>query len=212
MSLSREFEAALKNHFLAMTALLDVELATVVSSPFESATKFLLFEYDSPMFSDEFAVSAWPMSEDGEPTAKGHWLLKGRAVVVPREIEDYPKYENINRWDLASKLLERWFVRRWKHVQREFGPYSAVIGHHDSFFKVDMNTGERTNWDQVLEAASRVRETKRKNASRKHAGVWATAYFSNGGAPFRADVLVGSPPTSAFDFKFSSGKRFIACC
>jgi hypothetical protein len=33
--------------------------------------------------------------------------------------------------------------------------------------------------------------------------VWKNAYFKNGGAPFRADVLVGKPPHSAYDFKFS---------
>ena len=37
----------------------------------------------------------------------------------------------------------------------------------------------------------------------KAAKVWANAYFGSGGAPFRADVLVGSPPTSGYDFKFN---------
>jgi hypothetical protein len=38
------------------------------------------------------------------------------------------------------------------------------------------------------------------------AKVWANAYFGGGGAPFRADVLVGSPPTKGYDFKFNCTK------
>jgi hypothetical protein len=52
-------------------------------------------------------------------------------------------------------------------------------------------------------AGGAVALTAARAAVRK-AGIWAKAYFNNGGAPFRADVLVGSPPTDpAFDFKFN---------
>jgi hypothetical protein len=44
---------------------------------------------------------------------------------------------------------------------------------------------------------------KAARALASQAKVWAKAYFSGGGAPFRADVLVGSPPTNAYDFKFN---------
>jgi len=44
---------------------------------------------------------------------------------------------------------------------------------------------------------------KAARAAASAAKVWVNAYFGAGGAPFRADVLVGSPPNSAYDFKFN---------
>lgn len=153
MSLKREFEAAVKAHFRVLTPLLDAELEGIVTSPFSSETKFLLFEYDSPHFGERFAVSAWPMSKSGEPTATRHTLLEGKAVAVPAKLYDQPKYEAIDHWHLASTLLEGWFVARWKRVLKQLEPRPAIIGHHDSYFKTDLKTGERTNWDEVLKAA-----------------------------------------------------------
>jgi hypothetical protein len=40
-------------------------------------------------------------------------------------------------------------------------------------------------------------------ANVQKARVWANTYFKKGGALFRADVLVGDPPTQAYDFKFN---------
>lgn len=153
MGLKREFEVAVKDHFLAITPLLDAALLSVVESKCSSSTRFFLFEYDSPHFSDAFTVSAWPMDRKGKVTGEGHWLLKGKAVAVPQEIYDDPKYEGIEPWETASKLLERWLVARWKRLRSKSGVYPAFVGHHDSYFKTDLKTGTRINWDEVLEAA-----------------------------------------------------------
>lgn len=42
-----------------------------------------------------------------------------------------------------------------------------------------------------------------KAAGQSTAGVWADTYFSNGGACFRADVIVNSDPPQGYDFKFN---------
>ncbi len=147
------FEAAVKAHFRKLTPLLDVELARVAKAPFSEDTRFLLVEYDSAHFGEDFSVSAWPMNKAGDPTAERRRLLEGKAVTVPPEIYDDPKYEELGHWDLASQLLERWFVTRWKHLHKKLKPRPAVIGHHDSYFKTDLQTGERVNWDNVLKAA-----------------------------------------------------------
>ena len=42
-----------------------------------------------------------------------------------------------------------------------------------------------------------------KAAGKSTDGVWASTYFSNGGAGFKADVIVNSDPPKAYDFKFN---------
>ena len=68
-------------------------------------TSFLLIEYDSQLFSDEFAVSLWAMDADGEPVNRdGHWFLKGRTVVVPSEIYGDEQYEAIEPWAPGAQV------------------------------------------------------------------------------------------------------------
>ncbi len=158
----RAFEAQVKAHFRALTPRLDAALERLVALPASASAAFLLFEYDSPNFSRDFAVSVWPMNRRGQPTAERHRLLTGRAVVVPEDVYDDPKYESLDPWATASKLLEHWFVTRWDRLpQRPF----AVIGHHDSYFKTDLKTGQRTTYDEVLalaKASKRLLVAKRK--------------------------------------------------
>ena len=155
MGTKREFAAAVKEHFLVLTPRLDVALATIGSATYLRATVFLHFEYDSPHFSDTFAVSAWPMSRKGKPTGERLELLPGKTVVVPSKIYDAPKFEDVGPWHTASGLLERWFVTRWRRLLRKNAPLPAFIGHHDSYFKTDLETGDRTNWDAILKSVSR---------------------------------------------------------
>lgn len=150
MGLKRDFAAAVKEHFLALTPLLDGELSKIASATYSKPTAFLLFEYDSPQFSKTFAVSVWPMNRKGKPTAERLRLLPRKAVVVPSAIYDDSKYEDTNPWHAASELLERWFVTRWKRLLRKSAALPAFIGHHDSYFKTDLQTGARINWDAIL--------------------------------------------------------------
>ena len=57
------------------------------------------------------------------------------------------------------------------------------------------------------ESAARSAANKAYNAAKAAGqsteGVWADAYFGGSGADFRADVLVGEPPSHAYDFKFN---------
>jgi hypothetical protein len=74
-------------------------MAMIAGLSWADTTSFLLIEYDSQLFSDEFAVSLWAMDADGEPVNRdGHWFLKGRTVVVPSEIYDDEQYEAIEPW------------------------------------------------------------------------------------------------------------------
>jgi hypothetical protein len=154
MTLKQDFSKAVKNHFLEITPLVDVELALVVQKTYPTLVKFLLFEYNSPQFSEDFSVSIWPMNAAGEPTGEGHWLLKGKVVAVPAEIYGAEKYEEIEPWHVASELLERWLVKRWSKTKKSERIMQAFIGHHDSYFKKDLLTGKQINWDEILKIAS----------------------------------------------------------
>lgn len=152
MSLERKFEEAVLGHFSTITMILDRELCHVASSSYPAATNFLLFEYDSPHFSEDFTVSVWPMSGRGEVTGEGRWLLKGEVVAVPSTVYDDPVYEEIDPWAVASELFEKWLVSRWVYARKSCSSLPAFIGHHDSYFKTDLITGAQVNWDEVLRA------------------------------------------------------------
>lgn len=150
MGLKRRFKDAVKQHFAAITPLLDAELAEVAMAPHPEGTRFLMFEYDSPQFSDSFAVSVWAMDDSGNATGAGRWLLAGQAEAVPPEVYDAPRYEDIAPWATASKLLERWMAARWNVVHGSAPAYPAFIGHHDSHFKAHLRSGAKTSWDDIL--------------------------------------------------------------
>ena len=151
MDFRQEFVKSVSDHFQQITPLLDAELTSVLHRAYPSVVKFLLLEYDSPHFSEDFSVSMWPMDSHGKPVGDGHWFLKGKAVVVPPEIYEAEKYEEIEPWDTASELLECWLIERWSRIAKLRQLHPAFIGHHDSYFKKNLLTGERTNWDEILE-------------------------------------------------------------
>jgi hypothetical protein len=73
--------------------------------------------------------------------------------VIPAELDNDDGDAKLDTWAAASGVFERWFLERWQRVQEKFAPMPAVMGHHDSYFKTDLNTGTRTNMDEVLKAA-----------------------------------------------------------
>lgn len=148
----KEFVERVRRHFQEITPQLNMEMAMIAELSWEVETSFLLIEYDASEFSEEFFVALWPMDADGEPVDReGHWFLKGRTVVVPSEIYDDEKYEAIEPGEMASELLEQWFAQAW----RAYGPKAlpAYIGHHDSYFKIELATGAEVNWDSIVARA-----------------------------------------------------------
>lgn len=151
MSIEQEFATEVQKHFAALTPLLDAEITDVAKANYPDDVKFFLVEYDSPEFSEKFSVSLWPMDRRGEAVAEGHWFLIDTAVVVPSEIYDAERFDSINPWQTASGLFEQWFIERWQ--QCALGCLPAFIGHHDSYFKRNLQTGEQFNWDQIVSKA-----------------------------------------------------------
>ncbi|MBB4373426.1 hypothetical protein GGD63_006248 [Bradyrhizobium sp. cir1] len=148
----KEFVERVRRHFQEITPQLNMEMAMIAGQSWGDATRFLLIEYDSQLFSDEFAVSLWAMDADGEPVDReGHWFLKGRTVVVSSEIYDDEEYEAIEPGETASELLEQWLAQAWRAHGHEALP--AYIGHHDSYFKTDLATSEGVNWDSIVARA-----------------------------------------------------------
>ena len=148
----KEFVERVRRHFQEITPQLNIEMAMIAGQSWGDAAKLLLIEYDSQGFSEEFAVSLWAMDADGEPVDRdGHWFLKGRTVVVPSQIYDDQEYDGIEPWDTASELLEQWFAQAWRAHGHKGLP--AYIGHHDSYFKTDLATGEVVNWDSIVARA-----------------------------------------------------------
>lgn len=148
----KEFVERVRRHFQEITPQLNIEMAMIAELSWDEETSFLLIEYDASQFSDDFFVALWAMDADGEPVDReGHWFLKGRTVVVPSEIYDDEKYEAIEPGEMASELLEQWFAQAW----RAHGPKAlpAYIGHHDSYFKIDLATGQEVNWDSIVARA-----------------------------------------------------------
>ncbi|MCP3443623.1 hypothetical protein [Bradyrhizobium sp. CCGUVB14] len=148
----KEFAERVWRHFQEITPQLNKELAMIAGLSWVDTPSFLLIEYDSQLFSDEFAVSLWAMDADGEPVDRdGHSFLEGGTVVVPAEIYDDERYDAIEPWDTASELLEQWFAQAWRAHGHKTLP--AYIGHHDSYFKTDLATGGKVNWDSIVARA-----------------------------------------------------------
>ena len=147
MDTKQRFVLAVQEHFATLAAMLTADLGSAVRAASTYDPKFLLVEYDSPQFSENFAVSLWAMDAGGEAMDDGRWLLKGKAVVVPADIYEADEYESIVPWRTGSELLEEWLISRWPSTQ-----LPAFIGHHDSHFKRSLRTGEVVTWNEIIES------------------------------------------------------------
>ncbi len=153
MSIKNEFVSSVQKHFEGLRPLLDAEIISVCATDSSKDVRFILVEYDSPHFSEDFSVSLWPMDGHGQAVGDGHWFLKGKAVAVPPEIYEAERFDSIDPWSVASELLEEWFIERWQTYARHFPP--AFIGHHDSYFKRNLHTGNQINWDEIIASVSK---------------------------------------------------------
>jgi hypothetical protein len=144
-----EFTQLVNEHLASLAVPFNKELEAYLSHPFSAATKFHLFEYDSQHFSDDFAVCVFPMGDDGEAVGEGHWFLEGDAVVVPESIYLAERFEEIEPWVSATDICESWLVKQFAALNQM--RISVFLGHHDSYFKCDMTTGEQITWDKIIE-------------------------------------------------------------
>ncbi|MGY4625030.1 hypothetical protein [Bradyrhizobium sp. USDA 4486] len=127
----KEFVERVRRHFQEIAPQLNMEMAMIAGTSWGDATSFLPIEYDSQLFSDEFAVALWAMDADGEPVDREGHRFQGPTVVVPSEIYDDEKYEATEPSETASELLEQWFAQAWRAHGHE--ALRAYIGHHDSY-------------------------------------------------------------------------------
>ena len=152
MSLEVEFSNAVLEHFSSLNSALDSELSSAANYAFDPRVKFLLFEYDSPHFSEDFTVVVWPVGLAGQVIGEGRWLLKGDVVAVPAKIYWDGKYEQIDPWAVASRLMESWIAERWRIISGSRLSVSAYIGHHDSHFKTNLRDSTQISWPKILDA------------------------------------------------------------
>lgn len=151
MNLEEEFATEVTCHFSCLSSALDAELRSVARSNWGPGVKFLLFEYDSPHFSEDFTVVVWSVGLAGRVVGPGHWLLKDGTVAVPAEIYWDCKYEEVEPWGVASRLMEDWFAERWKNCAECCATIPAYIGHHDSHFKMNLQDCSQISWPEILE-------------------------------------------------------------
>ena len=148
MKIIEEYTNLVKAHLDTLVDPFLKELKSVIDSLPKTGIQLIVFEFDSPCFSDEFSLSIFPCDSTGELAGDAHWFLEGEYVAVPEEIFDNPKYEEIEPWILASEIFENWVIQLWQ--ENITCSYPAYIGHHDTHFKRIMKSGLQTNWDDIL--------------------------------------------------------------
>ena len=84
-------------------------------------------------------------------TARGTGFSRVGRSSFPPKFTMMRNTRRLKPGEVASELLEQWFADAW----RAHGPKAlpAYIGHHDSYFKIDLATGGQVNWDSILARA-----------------------------------------------------------
>lgn len=154
--LRQHFTSAVRGNLQQLTPWFDAELTALKQQTYPPEVVWLLFEYNSPEFGDEFAVCVWKMTALGEAWGERVNFLAKQALVVPPALYRDEKYEAIDHWHTASKLLEEWLFDRWSAAAANRGCPPAFVGHHDSHFKRSLATGARTDWDKLRAGAEQV--------------------------------------------------------
>ena len=152
MDLRKEYREFVSTHLNGLNERFEKELSDVANQNFSDAVKFLKIEYDSSCFSDEFSVCFYSLDKNGNLVGDVHWFLKDMAVVVPADVYEDERYEDIEPWDTASDMLETWLMDRWRVAGNHI--YPAYLAHHDSYFQCNIIDGSQTNWDKMIEAAN----------------------------------------------------------
>lgn len=134
-----ELESAIGEYLEKLRAKLTAQLATIANSQRGSDTHLLSFQYDSPEFTNHFAVGLWRMDIRGNPD-EGLWLLRDEPCTIPSDILDDPRYvaADIETWEIASTLFEHWFADCWRWGGGNDQPIPAYLSHHDSYFYFEL--------------------------------------------------------------------------
>jgi len=152
MNLEEEYKELVTKHLESLIPQFEKELSDVANQTFPKGVKFLQIEYDSPVFSEDFSVYMFAMNKEGNLVGDVYWFLKNKAVVVPAEIYESEKYEEIEPWETASNILESWLINRWENAGNRH--YPTYLAHHDSYFMRNIETGADINWDKIIETAN----------------------------------------------------------
>jgi hypothetical protein len=152
MDIEEEYKELVTGHLESLSTQFEEELSRVSHQAFPEEVKFLKIEYDSPTFSDNFSVYMFAMNKKGKLVGDVYWFLENKAVVVPSEIYEAEKYDEIEPWETASNILEEWLIMRWKNAGNM--NYPAYLAHHDSYFMRNIANGSDTNWDKIIEASN----------------------------------------------------------
>lgn len=101
MNLQEEYRKYVLAHLSSLNEIFEKELFSLKTLNYPDSVKFLQIEYDSPSFAENFSVCLYALNKDGDLVGDVHWFLKGVAVVVPAEIYENEKYEDIEPWHTA---------------------------------------------------------------------------------------------------------------
>lgn len=154
MTLQEEYCELVLNHLNRLNNKFETQLSEFVNQAFSDDVKHLNIEYYSPCFSDEFSVYFYALDKSANRVGDIHKFLEHCAVVVPAEIFEDEKYEDIDPWSTASEILESWLRERWKNAGSQ--QYPAFVAHHDSHFLRNLADGSRTNWDELANAMAKL--------------------------------------------------------
>lgn len=151
MNIEEEYKHLVISHLESLSTQFEEELSVFVNKIFPPEVKFLQIEYNSPTFSESFSVYIFAANKDGKLVDDLYWFLKGQSVVVPSNIFQDEKYNDIEPWETASEILESWLISRW--AKAGTCDYPGYIAHHDSYFMRKIDDGSDINWDKIIEAA-----------------------------------------------------------
>ncbi|EMY63546.1 hypothetical protein [Leptospira terpstrae] len=148
MSIVDEFSDLVSSHLETLNKEFESELVNFIKFQSNKDVKFFEIEYDSQNFDYHFSVSIFGMNKVGEDLID-HFFLEDKAVVVPKDIFNNEKFQEIEKEKIVSDILKSWLINRWKNVGNN--EYPTFLAHHDSYFMRNINDGTEINWDQILD-------------------------------------------------------------
>ncbi|MGO2478531.1 MAG: hypothetical protein ACTH7Q_09235 [Pseudoalteromonas sp.] len=152
MNLKEEYKELVINHLESINQQFEEELSIVCNLTFAQEVKFLQIEYDSSTFSDKFSVYMFALNSEGNLMGDVYWFMKNKTIVVPANIYDCEKYEEIEPWSTASDILENWLIARWAKSGNT--NYPVYLAHHDSYFMRNIKNGTDISWDKIIESVN----------------------------------------------------------
>ncbi|MBU2978822.1 hypothetical protein [Alteromonas sp. C1M14] len=155
MSIEEEYKIQLINHLESLQQPFEAELASISNQRFSKAVKCLQLAYHSPTFNEQFSVYLFALNRDGELVGNKHSFMKHKAVVIPSELYDAEKYEEIDHWALGALVLESWLIARWAKSGNSHLP--VYLAHQDSHYLRNIKDGSEITWDKIIDTTGSAR-------------------------------------------------------